>query len=245
MPSIAAQGPQVFYDDLGVMPYQEAWNLQEQFFKQITTIKLAQRKGELSHAGVPQFLFSVQHPPVYTIGKSGKMEHLLMSEAEMTAAGIAFHKINRGGDITFHGLGQLVIYPLLDLDQFYTDIHRYLRELEEAVILTLAEYDIVATRFDKLTGVWVGNEKICAMGVRASHWVTMHGLALNVNTELGYFNHIVPCGIADEDKSVTSMAKLLGQPVDLEGVKSKLLKHLSQIFGFQLLPIDGYHPHGE
>jgi lipoyl(octanoyl) transferase len=186
----------------------------------------------------PNYLFWVEHPPVFTIGKSGKMEHLLLQENQLKTKGITFYKTNRGGDITFHGPGQIVGYPLLDLDNFFTDIHQYLRFLEEAIIKTLADYGIEGARSDGETGVWLDLDtpfarKICAMGVRASRWVTMHGFALNVNTDLSYFDYIVPCGI--QGKGVSSMAQELKKEVNEQEVKGKILFHFSKIFEAEMI----------
>jgi lipoyl(octanoyl) transferase len=179
------------------------------------------------------------------LGKSGKEDHLLLDEQQLSQNNAVFYKINRGGDITYHGPGQIVGYPILDLDRFFNDIHRYLRYLEEAVILTLADYGIQASRIEKLTGVWVDADnpatarKICAFGVRCSRWVTMHGFAFNVNVNLDYFNHIIPCGISD--KAVTSLNKELGREMDMEEVKAKLKKHLSAVFQFELVENQSKH----
>jgi len=184
-------------------------------------------------------LLFVEHPHVFTLGKSGNKENLLADEARLIEKKATHFKINRGGDITYHGPGQLVGYPILDLDQFFTDIHKYLRFLEEAIILTLSEYGISAGRIDGLTGVWVDFKndskarKIAALGVKCSRWVTMHGFAFNVNTDLSYFREIIPCGINDKD--VTSMQKELGHEINMEGVKSKLKSHLSSLFGFRYI----------
>ncbi len=185
----------------------------------------------------PNFIYFVEHPHVYTLGKSGKPEHLLLDEKGLKAKNATFYKINRGGDITYHGFGQIVGYPILDLDNFFTDIHKYLRLLEEAIILTLADYGIEAGRIEGLTGVWLDHEKqenprkICAMGVKMSRWVTMHGFAFNVNTDLAYFQNIVPCGITD--KAVTSLEKELGKPQNIREVEAKLLNHLANLFGME------------
>lgn len=226
----------VNFRDLGAMRYKEAWDYQEAIFAEVVSEKIALRKAEdESHHPASHLLF-VEHPPVYTLGKSGKMENLLLDEAGLQRGGIDFFKINRGGDITFHGPGQLVGYPILDLDQFFTDIHKYLRTLEEAVILTLADYGIAAGRINGLTGVWLDPEseararKICALGVKCSRWVTMHGFAFNVNTDLAYFGHIIPCGI--DDKAVTSLAHELGHPVPMDEVKAKMRHHLQSLFGW-------------
>lgn len=229
---------QVIFQDWGQTDYQEAWDRQEALFGQITAQKAANRLGEPSDAPTPNYLIFTEHPHVYTLGKSGKPEHLLLDESGLTEKQAVFYRINRGGDITYHGPGQIVGYPILDLDNFFTDIHRYLRTLEEAVIRTLADYGITAGRFPGYTGVWLDadNErarKICAMGVRASRWVTMHGFAFNVNTDLSYFGHIVPCGI--EDKDVTSMKRELGATQDIAAVKIRLKQHLADLFGMELI----------
>ena len=228
----------VRYCHLGVIDYQRAWDYQEALFAKTVQQKVDNRKHNQLQP-TTNFLLFCQHPPVYTLGKSGREEHLLLSEPELRALGAQFYRINRGGDITYHGPGQLVGYPILDLDHFFTDIHRYLRLLEEAVIRTLANYGLVAGRIDGLTGVWLDHErqthprKICALGVRASRWVTMHGFALNVNTDLRYFNHIVPCGIAD--RAVTSMAEELGQTQDMKEVEANLRRHLTALFEMKLV----------
>ena len=219
---------------LGLVPYVPTWDLQERLLAETLAIKAANRQAEaagLPPQPTPNHLLFCQHPLTYTLGKSGKAEHLLLDEAALAAHGATFHHINRGGDITFHGPGQLVAYPLLDLDNFRVDIHWYLRALEEAVIGTLAHYGLRAGRIAGLTGVWLDWEagaanprKICAMGVRCSRWVTLHGLALNVNTDLSYFGYIVPCGITD--KAVTSMQAELGHAVAIEEVQEHLLAHL-------------------
>jgi lipoyl(octanoyl) transferase len=218
--------------DWGILSYQEAWDRQETFFLNIIAEKRENRKRSVP-IPTKNHLFFVEHPPVFTLGKSGKMEHLLLRENELNTKGIAFHKTNRGGDITFHGPGQLVGYPILDLDNFFTDIHKYLRFLEEVIILTMGDFGIQGARSDGETGVWLDIDtpvarKICAMGVRASRWVTMHGFALNVNTDLSYFDHIVPCGIPG--KGVTSLSKELKKEVDTERVKAQLIHHFSERF---------------
>ena len=222
--------------DLGQKSYSESLKIQEGYFNAIIELKRLNRKKETS-IPTDNYLLWVEHPPVFTLGKSGKMEHLLLNRQTLVNKGIEFYKTNRGGDITFHGPGQLVVYPILDLDNFFTDIHKYLRYLEEAVIGTLKEYGLKTKRSPGETGVWldVGTpfaRKICAMGVRASRWVTMHGLALNLNIDLGYFDHIVPCGI--KGKGVTSLAKELGKEIDVELVKQKLKIHLGNLFDAQL-----------
>ena len=224
--------------DLGYKDYKETWDFQEALFKGILDIKIKNRKENTKTETPNHFLF-VEHPHVYTLGKSGDMSNLLLNEAQLTQKGATFYKINRGGDITYHGPGQIVGYPILDLDNFFTDIHKYLRFLEEIIVLTLAEYGLKAERSQGETGVWldVGTpfaRKICAMGVRASRWVTMHGFALNVNANLGYFDNIIPCGI--RGKSVTSLNVELGKDkVDEVEVKEKLLKHFSTLFEAKIL----------
>lgn len=217
--------------DLGRKDYKETWDFQEKLFKEIVDIKLEKRNNP-SLITPNHFLF-VEHPHVYTLGKSGDISNLLLSEKQLEAKGATFYKINRGGDITYHGPGQIVGYPILDLENFFTDIHKYLRLLEETIILTLSEYNIIGARSEGETGVWldVGTpfaRKICAMGVRASRWVTMHGFALNVNADLGYFDNIIPCGI--RGKAVTSMHVELNSNVDEEEVKGKILNHFSKLF---------------
>ena len=219
--------------DLGLADYKEAWDYQEFLFQNIIDIKSENRRENSKKITPNHFLF-VEHPHVYTLGKSGHIENLLISEEKLKAINASFYKINRGGDITYHGPGQIVGYPILDLENFFTDIHKYLRLLEEMIILTLSEYGLKAERSAGETGVWldVGTpfaRKICAMGVRASRWVTMHGFALNVNTDLGYFDHMIPCGI--KDKAVTSLNVELGEAeISIEEVKEKLLKHFLTLF---------------
>ena len=228
---------ELILEDLGLKDYKETWDYQEALFAKTVALKVQNKKENTSLPTPNHFLF-VEHPHVFTLGKSGNLDHLLVSEEALKEKEASFYKINRGGDITYHGPGQIVGYPILDLENFFTDIHKYLRLLEEAVILTLAEYSINATRSPGETGVWldVGTpfaRKICAMGVRASRWVTMHGFALNVNTDLGYFDLMIPCGI--KDKAVTSMAaELNGIPQDMVEVKAKLLKHFLVLFEAQL-----------
>jgi len=219
--------------DLGYKDYKQTWDYQEKLFKGILDTKIKNRREELNLETKNYFLF-VEHPHVYTLGKSGDMSNLLVDEKELAKKNATFYKVNRGGDITYHGPGQIVGYPILDLDNFFTDIHKYLRFLEEMIILTLSEYGLKAERSPGETGVWldVGTpfaRKICAMGVRASRWVTMHGFALNVNANLGYFDLMIPCGI--RGKAVTSLNVELGKAtVDEAEVKEKLLKHFSQLF---------------
>ncbi len=225
---------EILYADLGSSDYKQTWDFQEQLLQQIMQLKLEGRnQGFGDHAPTPHYLLFCEHPHVFTLGKSGKPEHLLSNEQQLKNAHATYYKINRGGDITYHGPGQVVGYPILNLDLFFNDIHRYMRFLEEVIIRTLNEYGIVGSRIEKLTGVWIdagkpSARKICAFGVRCSRWITMHGWALNVNTQLDYFNHIVPCGISD--KAVTSMEKELGKNMNLNEVKSILLKHFSEVF---------------
>jgi lipoyl(octanoyl) transferase len=224
--------------DLGYKDYKQTWDYQEQLFKTIVDVKIANRRND-THLETKNYFLFVEHPHVYTLGKSGDLSNMLLNEQQLTEKGATFYKINRGGDITYHGPGQIVGYPILDLDNFFTDIHKYLRFLEEMIILTLAEYGLKGERSDGETGVWldVGTpfaRKICAMGVRASRWVTMHGFALNVNANLGYFDNIIPCGI--RGKAVTSLNVELGlEKVDEGEVKEKLLKHFAELFEAEFL----------
>ena len=220
------------------MDYKEAWDYQENIFRQTVNIKIENRKRHpQEQLPTPNYLLFCEHPHVYTLGKSGKEENLLLDKKGLKKEGAHYYKINRGGDITYHGPGQLVVYPILDLDNFFTDIHKYLRLLEEAIILTLAEFGIDSGRIDGLTGVWIdynGNpnpRKICAMGVKSSRWVTMHGLALNVQTNLNYFNHIIPCGI--DDKAVTSMHLETNRTPDIEHVGKILELKILELFEMQ------------
>lgn len=218
--------------DLGLKDYKDTWDFQEQLFQEIINQKIINRRETKSIKTNNYFLF-VEHPHVYTLGKSGDLNNLLLTEDQLIEKGATFYKINRGGDITYHGPGQIVGYPILDLDNFFTDIHKYLRFLEEVIILTLAEYNLKAERSAGETGVWLDvntpfARKICAMGVRTSRWVTMHGFALNVNTNLGYFDNIIPCGI--KGKAVTSLELELQQKVPLQEVKEKILKHFKDLF---------------
>jgi len=228
---------QLIIKELGLKDYKETWDYQEDLFAKTVALKV-QNKKQATYLPTPNHFLFVEHPHVFTLGKSGNLDHLLVSEAVLREKEVSFYKINRGGDITYHGPGQIVGYPILDLENFFTDIHKYLRLLEETVILTLAEYGITATRSPGETGVWldVGTpfaRKICAMGVRASRWVTMHGFALNVNTDLGYFDLMIPCGI--KGKAVTSMtAELNGVPQDMAAVKTRLLKHFLALFEAEL-----------
>lgn len=225
----------VDFRDLGLLDYQEAWDYQEDLFSKTVTLKIDNRKNPESQKLTPNYLLFVEHPHVYTLGKSGKQENLLLDDNGLLEYNAQFYKINRGGDITYHGPGQLVGYPIIDLENFFTDIHKYLRLLEEAIILTLADYEISAGRIDGLTGVWIDHlkqinpRKICAMGVKSSRWVTMHGFAFNVNSDLSYFSHIIPCGI--DDKAVTSLQAELNREIPLEEVKEKVKHHLMNLFG--------------
>lgn len=218
--------------DLNTIDYKEAWDYQTQLLQEIVETKTKNRKSTFQETTKNHFLF-VEHPHVYTLGKSGDLSNLLLTEKQLQQKEASFYKINRGGDITYHGPGQIVGYPILDLENFFTDIHKYLRFLEEAIILTIAEYGLKGSRSPGETGVWldVGTpfaRKICALGIRSSRWVTMHGFALNVNVNLGYFDHIIPCGI--KGKSVTSMEAELNRKIDLEQVKQKILTHFKTLF---------------
>lgn len=228
--------------DLGLQDYKTTWEYQEEIFKKVVDLKIQNRREETNlnpsdseqAKQTPNYFLFVEHPHVYTLGKSGDLENLLLNEKQLEAKGATFYKINRGGDITYHGPGQIVGYPILDLENFFTDIHKYLRFLEEAIILTIQEYGLECGRSDGETGVWLGvgtpfARKICAMGVRASRWVTMHGFALNVNVDLGYFDNIIPCGI--RGKAVTTLNVELGvEKVDEAEVKAKIVKHFAELF---------------
>ena len=225
---------EVIIHRLGLIDYKQAWDYQENIFKEIVDLKIKNRNEDTNILPQNHLVFC-EHPNVYTLGKSGKEDHLLLDKKGLLDNDVSFYKINRGGDITYHGPGQLVVYPIFDLEQFFTDIHKYMRLLEEAVIITLLEYDIIAQRMEGQTGVWLGVgsievRKICAMGVKSSRWVTMHGLGFNVNSDLRYFDHIIPCGISD--KSVTSMANELGEEVDMNELSNKLLVNLANLFEF-------------
>lgn len=227
--------PEVEFRDLGLMEYKAAWDYQTSLFQPTIDQKIYNRKNPNAQKQTNNYLLFCEHPHVYTLGTSGAKEHLLISESILKNIGATYHKINRGGDITYHGPGQLVAYPIFDLDYFFSDIHKYLRFLEESVILTLKEYGITGGRIDGLTGVWVGVDsvnprKICALGVKSSRWVTMHGIGFNVNTDLSYFDAIVPCGI--KDKAVTSIKNELGKAVDFNEVKERLKVNLSNVFDF-------------
>ncbi len=228
---------QITLQNLGLKDYKDTWDYQEQLFKEILDLKIRNRREDLE-LETPNYLLFVEHPHVYTLGKSGDFENLLVTEDYLKEIDATFYKINRGGDITYHGPGQIVGYPILDLENFFTDIHKYLRLLEEMVILTLKDYGITSERSKGETGVWldVGTpfaRKICAMGVRASRWVTMHGFALNVNTNLGYFDNMIPCGI--KGKAVTSLNVELGvAEVNMNDVREKLLRHFLNLFEAEL-----------
>lgn len=226
--------PEVIFKSLGLIDYQEAWTYQEELFKATIDQKIRMRNGE-DLGPTKNYLLFCEHPHVFTLGKSGHESHLLLDENQLESNDAKFYKINRGGDITYHGPGQLVGYPIFDLDQFFPDIHKYMRFLEEAVIQTLAEYGIAGGRVDGMTGVWLDGDKptarkICAMGVKSSRWVTMHGIGFNVNSDLSYFSHIIPCGI--QDKAVTSMELELGYTVDMTEVSEILKEKLSALFEF-------------
>lgn len=226
---------EVAFQDLGLIDYKKAWDYQQELFDGLVALKLQNRglKEEDQVKAIHHLLFC-EHPHVYTLGKSGSFSNMLLNEKELQGKEAVYYQINRGGDITYHGPGQLVGYPIFDLDYFFTDIHKYLRYLEESVILTLADFGIVGDRIKGLTGVWINSEnpalarKICALGVRCSRWVTMHGFAFNVNPDLSYFGHIIPCGI--KDKAVTSMELELGAKQDIESVKERMKYHLAQLF---------------
>lgn len=232
----------VVVKNLGLIDFKRAWEYQEKLLNEIVQQKLLNRNTADSQLPTPNYLLFCEHPHVYTLGKSGSEDNLLMDEKQLNENKATFYKINRGGDITYHGPGQVVGYPILNLDYFFNDIHKYLRYLEEVIIRTLAEYNITGSRIEKLTGVWLdANDplrarKICAFGVRCSRWVTMHGFAFNVNTNLDYFNNIIPCGISD--KTVTSLKQELGREVNMDEVKEKLKKHFAELFGVELLEED-------
>jgi len=235
LPKKNKMNKKIILQDLGRKDYKETWDYQEEIFAKIVSQKI-EKRNQPETVTDNYFLF-VEHPHVYTLGKSGDMSNLLLSEKQLSEKGATFYKINRGGDITYHGPGQIVGYPILDLENFFTDIHKYLRFLEEVIILTLKEYGLEGTRSEGETGVWLGvgtpfARKICAMGVRASRWVTMHGFALNVNANLGYFDNIIPCGI--KGKAVTSLHVELGKEIDEAEVKEKILKHFKVLFEAEL-----------
>ncbi len=226
--------PEVIYRDLGLIDYKEAWDLQETLFRETVDQKIRIRNGE-SGEPTKNYILFCEHPHVYTLGKSGDKNHLLLDETSLKANHASYYEINRGGDITYHGPGQLVVYPIFDLDHFFSDIHKYLRFLEESVIQTLAHFGIEAGRVEGLTGVWIDGDKptarkICALGVKSSRWVTMHGIGFNVHADLSYFSHIIPCGI--QDKAVTSMERELGREIRILEVAGVLKEKLATQFGF-------------
>ena len=227
----------VKYKSLGLINYEESWKKQESIFNKIIDTKIKNRNLQ-KEIKTDNYILTCSHPHVYTLGKSGDEKNLLIDKNIIEKEKLEFFKINRGGDITYHGPGQIVVYPILDLENFFTDIHKYLRSLEEAVILTLKEYNIESGRINDYTGVWIDIKskkprKICALGVKSSRWVTMHGLALNVNTDLNFFKNIIPCGI--NDKEVTSVSKEVGKKIKLKDIEKKLLKNLSKVFDFKLI----------
>ena len=227
----------VFFKDIGLIDYKKAWDFQEELFNKTLSIKSKNKKEATSNKTENHLIFC-EHPHVYTLGKSGKKENLLVNKEYLKSRGASFYKTNRGGDITYHGPGQIVGYPIFDLDNFFHDIHKYLRLLEESVILTLKEYGVRGERSDGETGVWLdvgmpSARKICALGVKASRWVTMHGFAFNINTDLSYFENIIPCGIVG--KNVTSLEQEIGRKVDIEKVKEKLKKNIELSFEMNLI----------
>ena len=227
----------VKYKSLGLINYEESWKKQESIFNKIIDTKIKNRNLQ-KEIKTDNYILTCSHPHVYTLGKSGNEKNLLIDKDIIEKENLEFFKINRGGDITYHGPGQIVIYPILDLENFFTDIHKYLRSLEEAVILTLKEYNIESGRIKDYTGVWIdiksdNPRKICALGVKTSRWVTMHGLALNVNTDLNFFKNIIPCGI--NDKEVTSISKEVGRDIKIKDVEKKLLNNLSKVFEFKII----------
>ena len=226
--------PEVELEDLGLIDYKQCWDYQTKLFEASVQLKIKNRKFPENRVSTKNHLIFCEHPHVYTLGKSGDLKNLLIDGPKRKEKNISFYKINRGGDITYHGPGQLVVYPILDLDYFFSDIHKYLRLLEESVILTLADYGVTGQRLDGFTGVWVDAEKetprkICAIGVKCSRWVTMHGIGFNINSNLDYFKHIVPCGI--EDKSVTSLQKEINQKIDMKELKLRFKKNFKILFG--------------
>lgn len=240
---------QIIFRDIGKTDYQAAWDQQEKLLQENIRVKSDVRRQtsnndpgftfDVSCLTTQHYLLFTEHPPVYTLGKSGNKENVLLDDAELKEKGIAFFHTNRGGDITFHGPEQIVGYPILDLEKFETDIGKYLRNLEEVIILTMADYGIKGDRSTGETGVWIdpgvpGKErKICAIGVRCSRWITMHGFAFNVNTDLSYFNYIIPCGI--NDKQVTSLQRELGRKVDVDEVKERVKKNFEKVFNAEII----------
>ena len=228
----------VIFQDLGIVDYKNAWDYQQKLHDEVKAYKLAMRKQGITSYQQNHYLLFCEHPPVFTLGKSGSMDHLLIGENEMDQHGFQFYKINRGGDITYHGPGQLVGYLIFDMEFFFTDVHKLVRNIEEAIIKTCQEFGVTAQREEGFTGVWLPASdtrplrKICAIGVHLSRWVTLHGFAFNINTDLNHFNHIIPCGIAAENKTVTSLQKELNRPISVEDVKFKLRKNLAAVFNF-------------
>jgi lipoyl(octanoyl) transferase len=239
MPNVQTK-QKILFKDLGLIDYKECWDYQEKLFQEIISRKIQNRNSSIDNQSptISHLLFC-EHPHVYTLGKSGDEKNLLLNESQLQTKNATYYKINRGGDITYHGPGQIVGYPILDLDNFFTDIHKYLRFLEETIILTLKDYGIESGRIEGLTGVWLDwknpakARKICAMGVRTSRWVTMHGFAFNVNSDLSYFKNIIPCGI--QDKAVTSMKHELGREVDMNEVKQKVKKYFAEVFECEIV----------
>jgi lipoyl(octanoyl) transferase len=231
------QNKKVNFEHLGTISYQKAWDYQESIFTKLVSQRLHNKRNNIE-TPLPNYLLFCEHPHVYTLGKSGGMENLLLSNEELKNKEIEFFKINRGGDITYHGFGQLVGYPILDLENFIKDLHLYMRTLEGAIILTLAEYGLKSGRIDGLTGVWLDYEtpikarKICALGVRSKQWISMHGFALNISTDLNYFKNIIPCGITD--KAVTSMEAELGRKINHQEVEQKVLNNISKLFEMEI-----------
>ena len=228
----------VYFMDLGLIEYQKCWDFQTKLFNETVQQKIQNRKTPEKTSNTKNHLIFCEHPHVYTLGKSGNERNLLINQKEQEAKNVTFFKTNRGGDITYHGPGQLVVYPILDLDYFFSDIHKYLRFLEESVIMTLKDYGLTGKRLDGLTGVWITNKngierKICAIGVKSSRWVTMHGIGFNINSDLSYFKNIIPCGI--EDKSITSLQRELGRIVDMIELKNRFKNNISNIFKIKLL----------
>jgi len=228
--------PSVSCHFLGKVDYKEAWDLQEKLFDEGVQRKINKRNGTSDEMPENHLLFC-EHPHVYTLGKSGDKANLLLNQNELEKKNVSFYHINRGGDITYHGPGQLVIYPIFDLEQFFTDIHKYMRFLEEAVIKTLTKFQVIGERSEGLTGVWIEPKtararKICAMGVKSSRWMTMHGIGFNISTDLKYFNHIIPCGI--QDKNVTSLEKEIGKSISVEEIIPIILEELQQLFDFEM-----------
>jgi len=225
----------VIFKDLGKIEYQAAWSIQTSLHDRLKANKMDAKQNSSTPVYEHHLLFA-EHNHVFTLGKSGKLDHLLLNEEELSSKGASFHKINRGGDITYHGEGQITAYPIFDMDDFYHDVHKYVRNLEEVVIRFLSIYGIEAIRFDGYTGVWIdiagSKSKICAIGVHLSRWVTMHGLALNINTDLGFYEHIVPCGIVEPNTGVTSLSAVLGKVIDMQEAKNHLLQSFQDIFDF-------------